>query len=178
MVANARPIFRLITYFDAPAAVACDARCEKAWGNNNRPQIQFSDDEEDTAFLADDEVGIAPENPGTYEGECAKPRTPEERLNKWCVRECERSEMTDAPHTYAGKRCPLETVSDFSERRYNQPWKHEADAREVEQLRRKLRAVAKEEQSDRRDWNYVNRLADEREKLEQRLRELSGRRVR
>ncbi len=112
-------IFKRITYFGQSAAVACDARCDKAWGRNNRPCIELApDDPDDTAYLADGELGIAPADPGTYEGGDAKPRTPAERLNKWCVRECERCRMTPPDGA-------LTELPDFSTRQYNMPWKHQ-----------------------------------------------------
>lgn len=48
----------------------------------------------------------------------AKPTPPMtgERMNKWCVRECERCSMFDPGE-------PV-TIKDFSVRLYNQPWKH------------------------------------------------------
>jgi hypothetical protein len=75
--------------------VACDAKCDKAWGINNRPRVQLSDDEDDYEFLADDELGAAPVDPGTYEGGHAKPDEVPEKHNKWCARECERSVLLD-----------------------------------------------------------------------------------
>lgn len=71
--------------------MACDARCDKAWGINNRPKRRLSNNEDDYVWVGDDQLGTAPADPGTYEGDEPKPRTPEERLNKWCFRECERS---------------------------------------------------------------------------------------
>lgn len=89
-------LLKLITYFGQPCVVACDAKCVKAWGINNRPKHQHSDDSDDYTFFTDEELpDPAPRDPGTYEGGHAKPRTPEERLNKWCVRECERSELVE-----------------------------------------------------------------------------------
>ena len=60
---------KLITYCGRKAILACDGKCEKAWGVSSRPKIQLSEiDEDDYCFLADDELGIAPEDPLTYEG--------------------------------------------------------------------------------------------------------------
>lgn len=105
-----------IVYFGKPCVLACDGQCHKAWGINNRPRVYLDDptgtvypntdhhyppdmedykDEDDYAYLADSELGDAPIDPGTYEGECAKPVEPHERLNKWCARECERSDIAD-----------------------------------------------------------------------------------
>lgn len=112
-------ISKVVTAFGRPTRIGCDAQCDKAWGINNRPKIQFSDDPDDYAFLADHEVGTAPEDPGTYEGGHAKPTTPEERLNKWCFRECER-----CASCYAGREDEPMNYPNFFERIYNQPWKH------------------------------------------------------
>ena len=83
-----------IVYFGHPAKVCCDGKCEKAWGLSNRPVLQLTDDEDDHAWLSDSEVGIAPIDPGTYEGGDAKPLSVMEFPNKWCVRECERCTMS------------------------------------------------------------------------------------
>jgi hypothetical protein len=104
-----------IRWFDRMAILACDGKCSKAWGINCRPEISFDDEDlDDTAYLADDELGDAPEDPGTYEGFQAKPI--DQKHNKWCARECERSVICEA-----GEDLEL---PDFSQRRYNQPWKH------------------------------------------------------
>lgn len=102
---------KAILYFGQPSCVACDGNCAKAWGINNRPKEQLSDNEDDYAFLADDELGEAPADPGTYEGGQGKPVEPHELLNKWCVRECERSTLHPI-----NVMCRL---PDFSKRRYN-----------------------------------------------------------
>ncbi len=84
-----------IIYLGIPAKVVCDEKCDKALGKNSRPKVQLSADPEDYAYLLDSELGIAPVNPGTYEGEFGKPRLKSDRLNKWCVRECERSVISE-----------------------------------------------------------------------------------
>lgn len=117
-------IITTIVYFGQPCVVGCDARCNKAWGINSRPHIDY-DDWDDRAWLADDELGDAPVDPGTYEGGDAKPRTPGERLNKWCVRECERSVV-------ATQGAVLD-LPDFSRRVYNQPEKHQGAVDETGQ---------------------------------------------
>ena len=106
------PIIKRITFFDTPAAVGCDGKCNKAWGANTRPKVQISDDPDDFAYMADHELGEAPEDPGTYECDDAKPTNPEDRLNRWCVRECERSAMTNPDGD-------MTELPDFSSRRYN-----------------------------------------------------------
>lgn len=88
---------KLITFCEQRAKVACDGRCEKAFGSSTRPKVQLSDDPDDYAFLGDAEVGDAPQEPGTSEGGHLKPLIPvtnAEQMNKWCVRECERCSMS------------------------------------------------------------------------------------
>ncbi len=88
-------LIKCVLFFDHHVAVGCDAKCDKAWGINSRPRHQLSDDTDDYETLADDELGVAPTSPGTSEGGHCKPVSPGDRLNKWCVRECERSAMAD-----------------------------------------------------------------------------------
>lgn len=113
-------IVKHITFCGQPAVHACDAVCSKAWGINNRPRIEYdANDPDDYAYRSDDELVSAPADPGTYEGGHAKPRSvsgPDD-INKWCVRECERSQLLRPGE-------PI-VLRDFSRRRYNQPWKHE-----------------------------------------------------
>lgn len=80
-------LIKRIRYFGQEIAVACDGRCDKAWGRSSRPRA----DELGADLMADDELETAPADPGSIEGTDIKPRRPEDRLNKWCVRECERS---------------------------------------------------------------------------------------
>lgn len=82
-----------IVFAGQKARIKCDRKCDKAWGINSRPRQQI--DEESYCFMADDELGVAPETPGTYECADAKPLTPDEFPNKWCVRECERCAMSN-----------------------------------------------------------------------------------
>lgn len=104
-----------ITYFGQKAVIACDEKCEKAWGINKRQKIQLDENnEDDYAYLSDGELGIAPVDPGTYEGGHAKPVDGEEKLNKWCCRECERCYLS-AP----GKNNEPIVLPDFSSRHYN-----------------------------------------------------------
>jgi len=107
---------KLIQWFGAPAAVACDAKCDKAWGISNRPREQLSDEEDDYTFLADDELETAPINPGTYEGDDAKPLPCDDKLNKWCVRECERCALFGHIEQNKGK---IVELPDYSKRRPN-----------------------------------------------------------
>lgn len=60
-------------FFRQPIWLACDGQCEHAWGHNwHGPK-----------------GSAAPTDPGTYEGDHAKPT--DKCHNKWCARECERS---------------------------------------------------------------------------------------
>lgn len=102
-------ISKEITYFGQKCTFSCDGKCNKAWGINNRPKIQLSDDDDDVVYLADGELPDAPEDPGTYEGGHAKPTQDEQKPNKWCVRECERGGLDRYP------------PKDYSKRIYNKP---------------------------------------------------------
>ena len=63
-----------VQYFGAKIFVACDGRCDKAWGHSQRPALVVPEDTEDViAWLPDDLLGIAPADPGTYEGFHGKP---------------------------------------------------------------------------------------------------------
>ena len=105
------------TYFDQDMILACDGRCEKAWGINNRPRVLVEEDEDDYAFLADDELCPAPIDPGTYEGGQGKPQTLADRTHsKWCWRECERARTCKS-----GEWIEL---PDYSRRFYNFPNRH------------------------------------------------------
>lgn len=92
-------------------ALVCDGVCSKAWGINNRPRIQLSDKADDYEFLSDGEVGDAPINPGTWEGGHSKPTHKNQRLNKWCARECERSLLVERDDELYGFE-----LEDFSKR--------------------------------------------------------------
>lgn len=107
-----------ILVFGKQAVIACDEICKKAWGVNNRPRVQVDEENyDDYYFVPDGELGVAPEDTGTYEGGCAKPIHKEERLNKWCLRECERCLLS---HTNDFNK-PIHELDlpDFSKRRYN-----------------------------------------------------------
>ncbi len=113
----------MITYFGQPARVNCDRNCGKAWGINNRQKVQLSEDEDDYAYLSDDELGTAPIDPGTYEGGIAKPLSPDKFPTKWCVRECERCDMS-SPGEW---NQPL-VIKDFTVRRFNMHWRQVKNA--------------------------------------------------
>ena len=114
-----------VQFFGRQVKVNCDRRCDKAWGlggwGHGRPTEQLSDDEDDFVSLSDDEVGIAPEDPGTYEGGHGKPLSPDDFPNKWCIRQCERCNMSGSGE--ADK--PLEVI-DWSKRHFNLNWREEA----------------------------------------------------
>lgn len=57
--------------------LSCDGKCDQAWGNNYHGQ----------------KSGIAPINPGTYEGGHGKPT--DKKHNKWRSRECERAYLNE-----------------------------------------------------------------------------------
>jgi hypothetical protein len=100
-------------FFGQYSLIACDGRCDKAWGINGRPQLYFMGDaepralregeeplnEDDHVYVKDSELGTAP-GPGetrtVSEGghlkPSATPLTDARLTNKWCARECERSE--------------------------------------------------------------------------------------
>lgn len=107
--------YKSIIFFGRPMVLACDGKCEKAWGIQCRPRKKLDEhDVDDFSYLTDDELGIAPDNPGTYEGDHGKSPL---SLNKWCARQCERSVM--APTLYEIK------LRNFSKPFYNIPSKHE-----------------------------------------------------
>jgi hypothetical protein len=104
-----------IIYFGQKAIIACDEKCNKAWGINNRSRIQLDENDEDNyVWLTDGELGEAPDDPGIYEGfeMCGKPKSKEDRLNKWCCRECERC--------FKSSPGPI-MLNNFDERIYNIP---------------------------------------------------------
>jgi hypothetical protein len=88
-------IAKAIIFFEQKAILICDAQCDKAWGINNRPKNELSNDPDDYEYLTDQELEDAPCDPGTYEGGHAKPTERTDRLNKWCARECERSKIVN-----------------------------------------------------------------------------------
>lgn len=110
----------IVQYCHQPARVVCDGKCIKAWGVSNRPKVQLSEDEDDYAFLTDDELGDASTDPGTYEGGQGKPSSALYFPNKWCVRECERCSMSESDMYML----PLK-VKSFDKRSYNMHWREE-----------------------------------------------------
>lgn len=130
------------TFFGQPVILACDAQCHKAWGIGDRPRVYLDEspqvvrgygyddvnfypdffqdedmrgkDVDNHAMLADHELPDAPIDPGSYEGDEGKPWLPEQRLNKWCARACERCVIIDDKFPVKDFELP-----DFSQRRYN-----------------------------------------------------------
>jgi ribosomal protein S27AE len=86
-------IAKPIKFFGNDLILVCDANCKKAWGKHSRPFDKSNENEDDKEWLSDSELDIAPDNPKTYEGGYGKPVREDERLNRWCARECERSIM-------------------------------------------------------------------------------------
>lgn len=111
-----------VRYFGGRCSLACDGRCDKAWGLQHRPKLPLADakDEDDFEYLADHELGQAPEDPGIYECDEGKPRSLDERHNKWCARACERAVIAPWGQDY--------DLPDFSKRVSNkrkkirEPW--------------------------------------------------------
>ena len=118
-------ITKRITYFGQPATHACDGRCDKAWGRQNRPRVGPPND---WAYRADYELGSPPTDPDAYgfEGGDSKPVnvTGTDDVNKWCVRECERAWLS-AP----GMPDSPPELPDFTTRLYNiRPYKRDGKA--------------------------------------------------
>lgn len=126
-----------LTYCGQQVKVACDEKCNKAWGINKRPKEQLSGDPDDYVYLSDNELGEAPVNPRTYEGDDAKPIDKSDIPNKWCVRQCERCEMSDV-----GKWNEPLKLKDFSVRRYNMPDKHRKELL-VAKLQKKFKSLGR-----------------------------------
>lgn len=87
-------IQRQIRFFGEDVVLACDGRCDKAWGINGRAEVLLSDKDDDHIYVPDSALGTAGQ-PGTWEGGDGRPSDvplrDSERMNKWCARECERS---------------------------------------------------------------------------------------
>lgn len=112
-------ISKEILYLGKQVILACDGKCDKAWGISNRETIQLDENDlDDIAYLSDNELDVAPKDPGTYEGTHAKPYNNSELLNKWCCRECERSSIFNIEEKDIEKK-----LKDFSNRVYNIPLK-------------------------------------------------------
>jgi hypothetical protein len=114
---SAPVLYKRIIFFSSPCILACDGRCDKAWGINGRTRRVLSSRDDDYVFLPDSELGTAPgpgETVGIAEGNHMKPSAtalaPEDsaKLNKWCARECERSVIVDVEcaDVDMGDTCP------------------------------------------------------------------------
>lgn len=114
---------KMIQWFGKQCTLACDGRCDKAWGASGRPEHSFSDEPDDYVYLADDVLGTAP-GPGNTVGisegsdikPSAMPLTDAQRMNKWCARECERSIIAES-----GEELRL---PDMRRPTPNMPWLH------------------------------------------------------
>jgi len=91
-----------ILMYNEQQILACDGRCDKAWGINGRPKRELSDHPDDYVYIGDDDLGTAPppgQTIGVSEGGHVKPsavaltEADSELMNKWCARECERSKF-------------------------------------------------------------------------------------
>lgn len=60
-------------------------------------------------FLPDTSLGLAPDDPGTYEGCDGKPHNIKSDLdmNRWCARECERSVFIPIGESINESKLPL-----------------------------------------------------------------------
>ena len=89
-----RAIFKHVVCWGERRTVVCDGRCDKAWGINDRPHTRLSDDPDDIVYLPDSALGH-PGAPSTFEGGDGRPadaaQQTGQRMNRWCVRQCERS---------------------------------------------------------------------------------------
>lgn len=110
-MSNSRKIRRKsIIYFGSVCTLFCDGRCDKAWGKSSRPKITLPDGSE--YWVSDNDFDVAPAEPGTYEGGYGKADFKNGReMNKWCARECERSEIVDK-----GVTPSLKMLRDFSKK--------------------------------------------------------------
>lgn len=126
-------------YFGGDMIMVCDRQCDKAWGEirprvyvqdpeqkvygydeNNEDWEMYPDNEvldiDNWAYLADSELGIAPDSNGVWEGGDGKPEAPVTKHNKWCARNCERCEMIFLKDLPTGESAE---GNDLSKRFYN-----------------------------------------------------------
>lgn len=90
-----------VSMYGQPTILACDGRCDKAWGIQARPRKKLSADEDDYVYKPDSALGRAPAPGKTAilsEGGDIKPSASAlgendgDRMNRWCARQCERCE--------------------------------------------------------------------------------------
>ncbi|VAW78419.1 hypothetical protein MNBD_GAMMA12-616 [hydrothermal vent metagenome] len=77
-----------ITFMGQKSRVACDRKCFKAWGINNRPEHENENSVDlltEVIYLRDHELGNAPNDARTTEGDNTKPLSPDSFPNKWCI---------------------------------------------------------------------------------------------
>lgn len=90
-IKNSEPL----THLGRACVISCDGLCHKAWGVEGRPTGPFNDE-----WLADSELGESDN------------LLPLEFPDNWCVRDCERSVITNAgeipilPHFSGRVKCP------------------------------------------------------------------------
>lgn len=108
---------KIITYFGQELKIACDEKCNKAFGIINRPRINLDENDfDDYVFLSDDEIGEAPKKPCSMEEGNIKPSDTRLAPNNWCIQECERCEIAEI-------NLKLK-LPNFSKRVYNISWKN------------------------------------------------------
>ena len=106
-----------IVYFGRKCYFCCDKKCDKAWGGSERPIETLSADIDDFEWLSDTELGDAPEISPTTEGGDNKPMKGDEVPNRWCVRECERGQVTIIPEISTIQEALINPMVEF-----NLPW--------------------------------------------------------
>ena len=98
-----------ITYLGNRIKVTCDGICSKAWGRSLRERDNNHD------MITDRKLGIAPADPGTYEGGEGKPASAKESPNPWCVRECERCSMQEVKTPTRGTSWLKNAITAYNE---------------------------------------------------------------
>jgi len=147
MNAEARPVRwkKEILYCGSQVVAACDGKCDKAWGAvrpvvymyKNPDTLDGTESDaiwqrahDDWRSIPDSELVEAPACNGTAEGPDTKPdmsldylqtaRGGPGKLNRWCVRQCERC-------VTVGRGEPIE-LPDMDKPFFNMPFNHEAQS--------------------------------------------------
>ena len=92
-----------IVFCGSHVVLACDGRCDLAWGIEKRPRKMLSSiDPDDFVYLGDlhPDLGAPPsaDKLGCHGGDFKPsdvPLTSSEKMNRWCARECERSSLIE-----------------------------------------------------------------------------------
>jgi hypothetical protein len=112
-------ITKSILAYGKRLTLACDGRCDKAWGINGRERRMLTSDPDDYVFVADGDLGTAPACTGVWEGGDGKPSavplTDGSAMNRWCLRECERSDSFEEGEAVS--------APDMSNPRPNKGWR-------------------------------------------------------